>query len=148
MEGRRVAPSGSARPIGGEHGAERHLGELEVEIMRVVWPRGAATVREVLDALNAARERQVAYTTVMTVMSRLAEKGLLRRQLVGKAHHYEVAQSEEQFLHAASRRLIRRLIDDFGEVAIAEFLAELEDVEPERRRRLRRLASRSRELSE
>ena len=140
--------SSSDRPAVAQQGAERHLGELEAEIMRVVWPRGEATVRDVLEALNAARERQVAYTTVMTVMSRLAEKGLLRRRLVGKAHHYEVAQTEEQFLHAASRRLIRSLIDDFGEVAIAEFLAELEQVEPERRRRLKRLASRAHEPSE
>lgn len=125
--------------------AERLLGELEADIMRVVWPRGHATVREVLDVLNRERPRQVAYTTVMTVMSRLAEKGLLRRQLVGKTHHYEVAQTEQQFLHVASRRMIRSLIDDFGEVAIAEFLAELDEVEPERRRALRRLASRIRQ---
>lgn len=111
--------------------------------MRVVWPRGKATVRDVLERLNAAHGRQLAYTTVMTVMSRLAEKGLLRRRLVGKAHEYEVAQTEEQFMHAVSRRLIRSLIDDFGEVAIAEFLAELEGVDPERRRGLKRLASRS-----
>ncbi len=129
-------------------GAERHLGELEVEIMRTMWPRREATVREVLEALNAVRERQVAYTTVMTVMGRLADKGLLRRQLVGKAHYYEIAMTEEQFLHVASRRLIRSLIADFGEVAIAEFLAELDRVEPERRRRLKRLASRSREHRE
>jgi predicted transcriptional regulator len=115
--------------------------------MRVVWPRGEATVREVLETLNASRGRQVAYTTVMTVMSRLADKGLLRRHLVGKAHHYEVAQTEDEFLHAASRRLIRSLIEDFGEVAIAEFLAELDQVEPQRRRRLKRLAARSRQPS-
>jgi len=143
-----MTPTLEHRSSSGPSGAERHLGELEAEIMRIVWPRGEATVRDVLDALNSARERQVAYTTVMTVMSRLAEKGLLRRQLVGKAHHYEVAQTEEQFLHAASRRLIRSLLDDFGEVAIAEFLAELQQVEPERRRRLKRLAARSRERAE
>lgn len=131
----------------GHHGAERHLGELEVEIMRVMWLRGEAAVREVLQDLNTSRKRQVAYTTVMTVMGRLAEKGLLRRRLVGKAHQYDVALTEDQFLHAASRRLIRTLIDDFGEVAIAEFLVELEQIAPERRRRLKRLASRSDEPS-
>ena len=130
------------RSAASHQGVDRHLGELEADIMRVVWPRDRATVREVLEALNAARERQIAYTTVMTVMRRLADKGLLRRRLVGKTHQYEVAQTEEQFLHAASRRPIRSLIDDFGEVAIAEFLAELDGVEPERRRRLKRLAPR------
>ena len=136
------APEPGERP---HLGAERLLGELEADIMRVVWPRGRATVRDVLEALNGERPRQIAYTTVMTVMSRLADKGLLRRQLVGKTHHYEVAQTEQQFLRVASRRMIRSLIDDFGEVAIVEFLAELDDVDPERRRALRRLASRVRQ---
>ena len=145
VEERGVKPASVAHPATPSQAVERHLGELEAEIMRVMWPRGAATVREVLAALNAARERQIAYTTIMTVMGRLADKGLLRRRLIGKAHHYEVAQTEEQFLHAASRRLIRSLIDDFGDVALAEFMAELEHVEPERRKRLKRLALRSRQ---
>ncbi len=142
-----MGTAGSDRASAGPPGAERHLGELEADIMRVMWLRGQATVRGVLEALNGARERQIAYTTVMTVMSRLVDKQLLRRRLVGKTHLYEVAQTEEQFLHAASRRLIRSLIEDFGDVAIAEFLAELEGVEPERRRRLKRLASRPRRPS-
>jgi predicted transcriptional regulator len=142
----RPVPPGDLEPGDRPHaGAERLLGELEADIMRVVWPREHATVREVLEALNGERPRQIAYTTVMTVMSRLAEKGLLRRRLVGKTHHYEAAQTEQEFLHVASRRLIRSLIADFGEVAIAEFLAELEQVQPERRRALRRLASRVRQ---
>ena len=138
-------PPGDFEPGDRTHpGADRLLGELEADVMRVVWPREHATVREVLEALNSERPRQIAYTTVMTVMSRLAEKGLLLRRLVGKTHHYVVAQTVHEFLHAASRRLFRSLIDDFGEVAIAEFLAELEQVQPDRRRALRRLASRVR----
>ena len=56
------------------------LGALEREVMRVLWgaddPR---TVRAVLEELNRHRRPQLAYTTVMTVMGRLAEKGVLRR---------------------------------------------------------------------
>ena len=69
-------------------GVERLLGELEREIMDVLWDAGEASVRQVLEQLNArrVRTRHLAYTTVMTVMSRLADKELLSRELVGRAH--------------------------------------------------------------
>jgi predicted transcriptional regulator len=58
-------------------GAEKLLGDLELAIMREAWGRETVTVRDVLEALNRKRKLPLAYTTVMTVMSRLAEKGLL-----------------------------------------------------------------------
>ena len=52
------------------HGVEKLLGELEAAIMDILWARGQATVREVLDELSSTRS--LAYTTVLTIMSRLA----------------------------------------------------------------------------
>ena len=119
-------------------GVEKLLGELEREIMERLWERDGASVRAVLEALNARRppDRQLAYTTVMTVMARLAEKGLLVRRLLGKAHEYAPAESREAFLARASRELARQMVADFGEAAIAGFLDVLEDVAPERLARL------------
>ena len=59
-------------------GLRKFLGDLECEIMELVWKKAAptVTVREIYDILR--HERQIAYTTVMTTMVRLAEKGLLR----------------------------------------------------------------------
>ena len=62
------------------------LTPLELAIMRSLWKRGKATVREVQGDL--APERQLAYTTVMTVMDRLFKKGLAERRKKSRAHIY------------------------------------------------------------
>jgi len=65
------------------------LGELERAVMDVLWDRGApATVRDVADALAA---RELAYTTVMTVLDRLAGKGMVERERTGRAWSYRPA---------------------------------------------------------
>lgn len=120
-------------------GVEKLLGELEAEIMTLLWAEsGTATVRDVLGKITARREHPVAYTTVMTVMARLADKGLLERTLSGNLYEYRVAQSREEFLRHASEKIATELIADFGEVAVAGFVSALERVEPQRLRDLRR----------
>jgi predicted transcriptional regulator len=57
-------------------GLRKILGDLEADVMEAMWARGRATVHDVHERLAAA-DRELAYTTVMTVMSRLADKGLL-----------------------------------------------------------------------
>lgn len=116
------------------------LGELEAPIMRLMWAGGAASVREVLDALNR-RERHLAYTTVMTVMSRLAEKGLLSRERRGKMHVYQPTATQDGFLRQAAARRVQELVAEFGDLAMAQFLAEVTDLSPERRQQLERLTT-------
>ena len=72
--------------------AGRQLGPLEVEILRVLWSRGDATVRELID--ESAVEG--AYTTVMTTLDRLYKKGLLERSAEGRAFRYHPKQSEAE----------------------------------------------------
>lgn len=129
-----------ARAGTSDGGLDRLLGDLEREIMELMWARGEASVRDVLEALNAGRspERQLAYTTVMTVLARLADKGLLARHLVGKAHAYRVTASRQAFLARASEDLASQLVADFGEAAIAGFVSVLQRVAPERLAELRR----------
>jgi predicted transcriptional regulator len=137
------APDGGhpAEP-GVEGAAQRLLGDLEAEIMEVMWRRERSTVREVREELR--RRRELAHTTVMTVMARLAEKGLLRRERAGRAHAYEVALTPDAFVRGASQRLVRTLIVDFGDVAIAAMAEELERVDPGRLDRLRQQAGKAR----
>lgn len=119
---------------------DRLLGELEAPIMRLLWARGSASVREILDALNGDG-RSLAYTTVLTVMGRLAEKGYLSRQRRGKMHVYAPTATQEGFLRQAAAKRVQALVADFGDMAIAQFLAEVADLSPERRRQLRRMAA-------
>jgi predicted transcriptional regulator len=115
-----------------------YLGDLEADIMERLWRLGAATPRQVYEALH----RPIVYTTVITVMTRLVEKGLLVRQREGMTHVYRPAQSRDEFLAGASRQVVRDLVADFGDVAIVHFLREVDKLDPERLEELRRLAER------
>ena len=74
----------------------KQLGDLERAVMDVVWAAtGAMSVRDVLAGLA---DRRPAYTTVMTVLDRLARKGVVTRELAGKAWVYTAALSREEFV--------------------------------------------------
>lgn len=101
------------------------LGNLEAEIMEAIWKLNAASVRQVLDQLK--KKRPLAYTTVMTVMGRLADKGLLSRRLQADgAYQYQPAQKKDDFLIAVSKQAANNLIKSFGEVAVAQFIDAVE----------------------
>ena len=119
------------------------LHELESEIMEVVWDLPApVTVRAVLDAVNAQSGRQRAYTTVMTVMRRLAAKGVLAREREGKADRYRATCSRSEYADARARAQVGELIAEYGDVALAHFAAAMDKLDPDRREQLRRLAER------
>jgi predicted transcriptional regulator len=98
------------------------LGELETEIMRRLWRRAApATVRELFEELQ--QDREIAYTTVMTVLDNLFKKGWLRREMEGRAYRYEPVSSGEEY----SARLMRHALDSSPDhvAAFAHFLQQL-----------------------
>lgn len=116
------------------------LGDLEAAVMDVVWARGAVSVREVREALRP--ERPLAYTTVMTVMSRLAEKGILLHERQGRAFIYRPAeQGRLGFLRQQARLKVRRLLGQFGDLAVAEFVDELSEQDGEHLAALARLVA-------
>ena len=107
------------------------LGDLERAVMVAVWDRGEASVREVHEALLV--DRSLAYTTVMTVMSRLAEKGVLRREKRGRMYIYRAAQvNPSGFLESQAHLKVRALLDQFGDLAVAAFVDELQEGDEER----------------
>lgn len=112
----------------------RYLGELQAEVMEAFWRRGDAAVRDVRSDLNETRN--LAYTTVLTVVSRLWSRGLLTREADGRGFRYRAAKSRAEFLAELSDELIDRLISDFGEVAVARLGERLEALDPKRRARL------------
>lgn len=128
-------------------GAEKLLGELELAIMRVAWSRKSVTVRDVVAVLN--KKRPLAYTTVMTVMSRLAEKGLLVAEKGGKTYTYHAAHTREEFEARAAGQVVHSLITDFGgEVALSQFVKELAASDPDQLARLAELARRAQETQD
>jgi predicted transcriptional regulator len=115
------------------------LSELEAEVMEDVWGRGASTVRDVLESLNAG-PKQRAYTTVMTIMTRLDEKRILTRKRQGKTDVYRAAISREAYRAARAEAEVGAVIAQFGELALAQFAAQAGTLDARRVRELRRLA--------
>jgi len=116
------------------------LHDLEAEVMIELWAAGRAPVRAILESLNARSERQRKYTTVMTIMARLHTKGLLERHRDGKTHIYTPVLTREEFRQARARAEVGALVDEFGDVALAQFAAQVAALDPDRREQLRRLA--------
>lgn len=111
------------------------LGKLESEIMEIVWQsQSPISVRSVTEILH--QQRKIAYTTVMTIMGRLTEKGLLKRNKSGKAYVYQPSYSKDKFLTRASRQIIKNFVLNFGQVAIAHFAQEIEKIPADKRRKL------------
>jgi len=124
-------------------GATAALGPLERRVMVRLWAAGPQTVGDVLDALNDASDRRLAYTTVMTILVRLHEKGLVTRDKDGRNYRYTAAVDEGSVEAQLGRRELNRLIERYGAASVAGFAAELG--EGELADRLRKLAETSRE---
>lgn len=109
-----MAPRRRQAPLAGV------LGPLEAEVMEAVWSQGEVTVRDVQQALLT--NRPVAYTTVMTTMGRLADKGFLRRMESQPAHRYTALLSREQYADTAVKSVLDWLLGTFGDPAVAYFV--------------------------
>jgi predicted transcriptional regulator len=118
------------------------LHELESELMGLVWELGETTVRAALEALNARADKPRAYTTVMTTLARLHTKGLLDRRREQRTDVYTAAMSEEDYRRARAASDIQSLVAEYGDVALVGFAREMNQLDPGRRERLRRLARR------
>lgn len=97
-------------------------------------------MREVVDELNT--RRPLAYTTVLTLISRLWARGLLAREPEGRGFRYRPVQTREELLGRFSDELIDRLIEDFGEIAVARLGARLEELDQKAQQRIRRAKGR------
>ena len=116
------------------------LHELESEVMEELWDRGEATVREVLEALNARSSPRRAYTTILTVMQRLHGKKVLRRMWRDRRHVYVPALSREAYAQARAEAEVGALVSEYGDVALAHFARAMSRLDPKRREQIRRLA--------
>ena len=112
--------------------------------MAAVWSRDAATatVREILEVVNATEPKPLAYTTIMTIMARLHRKGILDRELDNRTNVYHARYSHEQYMEARAAAEVQALVDEFGDTALLHFTRQVQSLDPERREALRRIARR------
>ncbi len=106
----------------GKPGLEKVLGSLESEVMEVIWFKEAeVSVRDVYETL--ALKREIAYTTVMTIMGRLAEKKLLKKRKEGNAFLFMPAISKGEFTAQMIDNIVDDLLSDFSDAALASFIS-------------------------
>ena len=101
-----------------QHGLARLFGELEAKIMSVIWALEEPTVQDVVDRLG----RRANYKTVMTVMNRLVEKGILERRKVSRAFVYIPRFTQAELMSRLSRQVLDGLMTDFGPTVLAQFV--------------------------
>jgi predicted transcriptional regulator len=94
------------------------LAPLELDCMNMLWPLGEATVRDIRDALAEKRPR--AYTTIMTIMDRLARKGIVERRRVGRAYIYRPNLSCEDARAQALGQIIENFFGGSREALLME----------------------------
>ena len=93
--------------------AKGTLTEQELEIMKVVWRLGTPTVRDVYEDMRGSRS--VAYTTVMTMMNILEQKGYLKKNSGDRAFVYSPAQPERQVIRNMVREFVDRVFNGAAE---------------------------------
>jgi predicted transcriptional regulator len=110
----------------------------ELEIMKIVWERDRATVRDVYEAL--LDRRKVAYTTVMTMMKILEQKKYLKKSQADRAFVYRPAQPKRQVISAMVREFVNRVFNGSAEPLLVHLVEEhdLSQEEWEEIARLRR----------
>jgi predicted transcriptional regulator len=101
--------------------SKKVLGPLESVIMDVAWEQGPTTVSAVHKALRSKKD--IAYTTVMTTMSRMAKKRLLTQDKSATSYVYAPALNKEDFESYVVKSVIRGLFDDYGD-SVVDYFAE------------------------
>jgi BlaI family transcriptional regulator, penicillinase repressor len=106
------------------------LSDRELDVMAVLWARGSGTVAEVREALPDP----LAYTTVLTVLRTLEEKGFVGHQEEGKAHRYLPLVARERAGRSALSRMVEKLFDGSPELLLTQLVSDRRLSPPEIRR--------------
>jgi len=113
------------------------LGELETEIMEIIWhQKDVISVKDVAEVL--ARKRKIAYTTVMTIMTRLVNKSVLVRHLNGSSYLYKPKLTKEQFIAKAVHGIFSTAVSTLGDGVLSHFIKEIQRISPKKRQELLR----------
>jgi len=119
---RRIALRGF-RPTA--RGIKQVLGQLEAEVMNILWLQPNQSVLEVEKRLR--RKREIAHTTVLTTLDRMHRKGYLQREKNGKAFLYAPCFTREEFERGLAQEVLGGLLGGVGETALSTFIDLISD---------------------
>jgi predicted transcriptional regulator len=110
-----------------EVGLNRFFGPLEANIMEYLWDKNEQSIKAVQQALEL--DKPINFNTVMTVMNRLVEKGILEKRSEGRLSLFRPVQSKEEFFEEQSKKLTENLLDEFGGAVISHMLDAMKDAD-------------------
>ena len=118
----------------------RYPTELELEILKVLWRQGPLNGRQVRDALAAGqghRVRDLAHTSVLTILNIMVRKGYLRRIKQGRSHVYRPTPTEEHISNSMLSDLVTRVFDGSAHNVVSNLIKshDIDEAELERIRR-------------
>ncbi len=113
------------------------LSELEQEVMNIVWEFEACSVRDVLEQIS--KQKELAYTTVATILQRLFEKGLVVRKDKDFVVQYAAKVSKETYSKSMAKSFIQKFVGTFGDIAIASFAESVDKLPKEKKEYFLRL---------
>ena len=102
------------------------LSTLELEVMEIVWNCGDCCVRDVVGEIH--KEKKLAYTTIATIMTRLVEKGALKKKRFGSSIIYSPKFTKQAVGRSVAQSFINRFCRSFGEMAIASFAESIDQL--------------------
>lgn len=109
-------------------GFEKVLGELEAKIMEIIWSKDHVCVRDVRDSLEKSH-KDLSFNSVMTIMNRLVDKGLLVKQSKSGLNTYAAKVSKKEFSKSVTKNIFTSLLKDpsfFGATGFAELASDLD----------------------
>ena len=105
----------------GKRGAAAQvLGELQTAVMEILWRESPLSVTDVEQKLQKSRD--IAHTTVLTILDRMYQKGFLLREKQGKAFVYSPRYSKEEFERGVAEEVLSALLSQFAEPALSAFV--------------------------
>lgn len=113
-----------------EKGLKRFFGPLESKVLDILWTQPNQSIKEVQKKLEQ-QEEHLNFNTVMTVMNRLVDKGVLMKKQAGRSSLYEPVHSKEHFLNIQSKEITHELLEDFGPLVVNHMLDALEEADAE-----------------
>lgn len=108
------------------------LGELEKQVMDIVWDKDECSARDVLTELKP--EKKFAYTTIATVLQRLYDKGLVKRIESKGGYLYSPKLTRKSYSRNIAQSFLSKFIDSFGDTAIASFAESVDELPADRRK--------------
>ncbi|MGG4268352.1 BlaI/MecI/CopY family transcriptional regulator [Peribacillus simplex] len=110
-----------------EVGLNRFFGPLEANIMEYLWDKNDQSIKAVQQSLEL--DKPINFNTVMTVMNRLVDKGILEKRSEGRLSLFRPVQSKAEFLEEQSKKLTENLLDEFGGAVISHMLDAMKDAD-------------------